>query len=83
MEINNFIDNYLNLYPIGSIEYQIIKLTKRINNLQKHFTKNIHDFNNKRYLLKIISQRKKFLNYIKLNKPNIYNKLINILYLRK
>lgn len=77
-------NNTLNmLYKNGSVEFQIIQLTKKINNLQKHFNTNKHDFNNKRYFLKIISRRKRFMNYIKFKKFDIYKNLLINLKLKK
>lgn len=66
----------------GSSNFQIALLTKKINKLQKHFTKNKKDNHSKYGLLKMISKRKKLLKYIKCNKNKEYKQLIKILKLR-
>ena len=67
----------------GSSEVQIALLTNRINVLTEHFKKHKKDYHSKRGLLKIVSQRKKLLNYIKRTAPEIYQKTIQVLSLRK
>ncbi len=56
----------------GSPEYQIALFTTRIEKLTKHLKKNIHDFHSRRGLLKMVSKRKKLLDYLKENNPKAY-----------
>ncbi len=67
----------------GSSEVQIALLTEKINNLTEHFKKHKKDYHSKRGLIKIVSQRKKLLNYIKNTSPEIYQETISQLSLRK
>lgn len=67
----------------GSSEVQIALLTERIKVLTGHFKTHKKDFHSQRGLLKLISRRKKLLNYIKRSAPKIYQKTIQELSLRK
>ena len=67
----------------GSSEVQIALLTKKIENLTEHFKKHKKDYHSKRGLVKMVSQRKKLLNYIKKTSPEIYQTTISQLSLRK
>ena len=67
----------------GSSEVQIALLTNRINTLTGHFKKHKKDHHSKRGLLKIVSQRKKLLKYIKRTAPEVYQTTIQALSLRK
>ncbi|ARC54806.1 hypothetical protein AOQ88_00890 [Candidatus Riesia sp. GBBU] len=67
----------------GSIESQILSLTLRINHLQRHFTIHKNDNHSKIGLLKIVSRRRKQLNYLKRKNKNSYIKLIRSLKLRR
>ena len=49
----------------GSTEVQIALLTNRINGLTDHFKKHSHDHHSRRGLLKIVSQRRKLLTYLR------------------
>jgi len=67
----------------GSAEVQIALLTKQIDTLTLHLKKHAKDNHSRRGLLKMVSKRKKFLEYLsKKNKPS-YEKLIKKLGLRK
>lgn len=66
----------------GSSEVQISLLTKKINYLQKHFTIHKTDHCGRRGLLKMVSRRRKLLNYIKNKKHKSYINLIKKLGLR-
>ncbi len=67
----------------GSVEVQIALLTKQIEELTGHLKNHPKDNHSRRGLLKMVSKRKKFLEYIsKKNKP-AYEKLIKKLGLRK
>lgn len=66
----------------GSSEIQIALLTEKINKLQKHFINHKKDHNSKRGLLKMVSKRRKQLNYLKDKNINRYTKIIASLKLR-
>lgn len=59
----------------GSAEVQVGILSRRIEELSAHLKKNPKDKHSRRGLLKIINQRRKFLNYIKKNNPEKYSKI--------
>ena len=67
----------------GSPEVQVALLTKRINELQDHFKTHKKDNHSRRGLLKLVSQRRSLLNYLKSRDINRYHDLINRLGLRK
>jgi small subunit ribosomal protein S15 len=67
----------------GSPEVQVALLTNRINDLQGHFKKNIHDHHSRRGLLRMVSQRRKLLDYLKKKDQGRYTDLIGKLGLRR
>jgi small subunit ribosomal protein S15 len=67
----------------GSPEVQIALLTERINGLTAHFKSHVKDFHSRRGLLKMVSQRRKLLDYLKRNNVDQYRSLIERLGLRK
>lgn len=67
----------------GSSKVQIALLTKRINDLTGHFKIHPKDHHSRRGLLKMVGQRRRFLNYIKRRDPSQYKTLIQELGLRK
>ena len=67
----------------GSAEVQVAILTERINGLSGHFEKNVKDHHGRYGLIKMVSRRKKLLNYIQSEDPEKYQKLIARLELRK
>jgi len=67
----------------GSSKVQIALLTKRINGLTGHFKIHPKDHHSRRGLLKMVGQRRRFLNYIKRRDPSQYKTLIQELGLRK
>ncbi len=67
----------------GSIQVQIVDLTKRIQNLVKHLDENKKDFSSKRGLLILVHKRRRFLKWIKSQDESIYKNLISELGLRK
>jgi small subunit ribosomal protein S15 len=62
---------------------QIALLTERINGLAEHFKSHVKDFHSRRGLLKMVSQRRKLLDYLKRNDADKYRSLIERLGLRK
>jgi small subunit ribosomal protein S15 len=67
----------------GSPEVQIALLTARINGLTDHFKTNVKDHHSRRGLLKMVSQRRKLLDYYKSKNFQGYRALIERLGLRK
>ncbi|HEX3098421.1 MAG TPA: 30S ribosomal protein S15 [Usitatibacter sp.] len=67
----------------GSPEVQVALLTERINMLTEHFKKHVKDFHSRRGLLRMVSQRRSQLDYLKRTKVEAYRSLIERLGLRK
>jgi small subunit ribosomal protein S15 len=67
----------------GSTEVQVALLTERINGLTEHFKSHVKDFHSRRGLLKLVSQRRKLIDYLKRTDADKYRKLIEQLGLRK
>ena len=67
----------------GSADVQIAILTARIRHLTEHFKTHKKDHHSRRGLLRLVSQRKKLLSYVKTNDITSYADLISRLGLRK
>ncbi|MED5261690.1 MAG: 30S ribosomal protein S15 [Myxococcota bacterium] len=67
----------------GSSEVQVALLTKRIGQLSDHFQSHKKDHHSRRGLLKIVSQRRRLLDYLKSNDIGRYRSLIERLGLRR
>lgn len=67
----------------GSAEVQIALLTARIADLSDHFKDNIHDHHSRQGLLKMVSGRRKMLDYLKKKDIARYRVLIASLGLRR
>jgi small subunit ribosomal protein S15 len=67
----------------GSPEVQIALMSERINYLQEHFKTHKKDHHSRRGLLKLVSQRRRQLDYLKRTDVERYRKLIGQLNLRK
>jgi len=67
----------------GSPEVQVALLTNRINSLIDHFKTHVKDHHSRRGLLRMVSQRRKLLDYLKSKNNNSYQTLIERLGLRK
>jgi small subunit ribosomal protein S15 len=67
----------------GSPEVQIALLTQRINGLTDHFKSNTKDHHSRRGLLRMVSRRRKLLDYLKSRNTDSYRALIDRLGLRK
>ena len=67
----------------GSPEVQVALLTARINHLTDHFKVHTKDHHSRRGLLKMVSRRRKLLDYLKGKDVAAYRKLIDSLKLRK
>ncbi len=80
----NLIKDYrINEKDTGSAEVQVALLTKRINSLTGHFAANAKDHHSRRGLLKLVGQRRRFLNYIAKNDIEKYRLMLQKLGLRK
>ncbi len=67
----------------GSSQVQVALLTEKIKELTEHFKIHKKDFHSMRGLIKMVSRRKKILNYMKRKEVDRYKKIINDLGLRK
>jgi small subunit ribosomal protein S15 len=66
----------------GSTPVQIALLTERINSLTEHFRAHAKDHHGKRGMLKMVSQRRRLLEYLKRMDLDRYRQLITELDLR-
>ncbi|MDH5775720.1 MAG: 30S ribosomal protein S15 [Nitrospirota bacterium] len=67
----------------GSSEVQIAILTKRITSLTEHFKTHKKDHHSRRGLLKMVSQRRKLLDYVRRRDEGKYQTVIAALGIRK
>ncbi len=67
----------------GSAEVQIAVLTERIANLTEHFKTHKKDNHSRRGLLKMVSQRRRLLDYLKAKKDGRYEDVVKKLGLRR
>ena len=67
----------------GSPEVQIALLTARITDLTEHFKTHVKDHHSRRGLLRMVSRRRKLLDYLKRTNADKYKALIERLGLRK
>lgn len=67
----------------GSPEVQVALLTHNINKLQGHFKDHKKDHHSRRGLLRMVSQRRKLLDYLKSKNTERYQDLIKRLSLRR
>lgn len=67
----------------GSPEVQVAILTERISNLTEHFKSHVKDNHSRRGLLKLVSQRRQLLDYVKRNDEARYRSLIERLGIRR
>jgi small subunit ribosomal protein S15 len=67
----------------GSPEVQIAILSKRIGYLTDHFKTHTKDHHSRRGLLKLVSRRRKLLDYLKSSDRSRYDKIIARLGIRK
>ena len=75
-------DYKINPSDTGSPEVQIALLTSRINKLTDHFKTHVQDHHSRRGLLRMVSQRRRLLDYLKQTDANRYQKLVERLSLR-
>ena len=67
----------------GSSDVQVALLTARINDLTEHFKTHAKDHHSRRGLLRLVSQRRRLLDYLKRTDAAKYLGLIKELGLRK
>jgi len=67
----------------GSPEVQVAILSERISNLTEHFKTHVKDNHSRRGLLKLVSQRRQLLDYLKRSDEKRYQTLIEKLGIRR
>jgi small subunit ribosomal protein S15 len=67
----------------GSPEVQIAVLTSRINSLTEHMRSHSKDYASRRGLLRLVSRRRRLLDYVKRENPECYLDMLARLNLRK
>ncbi len=67
----------------GSPQVQVTRLTERINQLAGHLQTHKKDFSSRQGLLKMVSERRTLLEYVKRHDEDTYRKLLDALSLRK
>ena len=67
----------------GSPEVQVAVLSERISNLTEHFKTHAKDNHSRRGLIKLVSQRRRLLDYLKSRDEMRYQTLISRLGLRR
>ena len=76
-------DNATKKDDTGSPEVQVALLSARITELTEHFKVHVKDHHSRRGLLRMVSQRRKLLDYLKRSNVEKYRALIDRLGLRK
>ena len=76
-------DNARGQNDTGSPEVQVALLTARINELNGHFKAHAKDHHSRRGLLRLVSRRRKLLDYLKSKDDAGYRALIQRLEIRK
>ena len=67
----------------GSPEVQVALLTRRINDLTEHFKTHTKDNHSRRGLLKLVSKRRRLLDYLRHKDVDRYREVISRLGIRK
>ena len=67
----------------GSPEVQVAILSERIANLTEHFKSHVKDNHSRRGMIKMVSQRRGLLDYVKRKDPKRYESIISRLGLRR
>ncbi len=67
----------------GSPEVQIAILSERISNLTEHFKSHVKDNHSRRGMIKMVSQRRSLLDYVKAKDAKRYEAIISRLGLRR
>lgn len=67
----------------GSPEVQIALLTNRISQMTEHMRTHAKDYSSRRGLLRMVSRRRRLLDYVKRKNPQLYLDLLQRLDIRK
>lgn len=67
----------------GSPEVQIALLTNRISEMTAHMQTHSKDYSSRRGLLRMVSRRRRLLDYVKRHNPQLYLDLLRRLEIRK
>ena len=67
----------------GSPEVQVALITERIAELAEHFKTHVKDHHSRRGLLRLVGQRRRLLDYLKVVNIDRYRKIVGQLNLRK
>ena len=67
----------------GSSEVQVALLSRRITQLTEHFQTHTRDHHSRRGLLKLVSRRRRLLNYLRATAPERYQALVTRLGIRR
>ena len=67
----------------GSPDFQIALMTQRIRHLTDHMNEHTKDFASRRGLLRLVSRRRKLLDYLKDKSDERYQKVLKALDLRR
>jgi len=67
----------------GSPQVQIAILSERIGDLTEHFKTHVKDHSSRRGLLKLVSKRRRLLDYLKQHDTDSYREIIGKLGIRK
>lgn len=67
----------------GSVEVQVAVISREIDDLTKHLKDHAKDHHSRRGLLKMVSRRRRLLNFLKEESVRRYNKVIRELGLKK
>ena len=83
-EKNKIVEEYrLRDNDTGSPEVQVALLSQNINSLQEHFRDHTKDHHSRRGLIRMVSQRRKLLDYLRVKDRERYAALIERLGLRR
>ena len=66
----------------GSTEVQVALLTERINSLTEHLRNQPKDYSSRRGLLRLVGQRRNFMNYLKKRDFDMYGSISEKLQIR-
>ena len=66
----------------GSTEVQVALLTERINSLTEHLRNQPKDYSSRRGLLRLVGQRRNFMNYLKKRDIDMYGSISKKLQIR-
>jgi small subunit ribosomal protein S15 len=82
-KLNEIVKTQRHETDTGSPEVQVAVLTRRIEELSAHLTKNNKDKHSRRGLLGLVADRRKHLKYLETNNKRAYGTLVKKLGLKK